>query len=534
MRPEDVITNKAYAAMAAKIYRALESGDVRGALSQAQGLVKSHGEVPELLFLLSDIMLKAGLTAQALDLAEKAYRASENELHLHAHFAQCLMRQGLFEDALREADICSAAEPENPGTQDLLGNVFTGCGELERALQAFEMAVASAPDDLHFQFNLATGFRAAGRLDEAETLYDHLISKRPDDFEAWRNRSDLRKQTLKRNHTKDLETLLPRTEGNARGAFQILGALAKEFSDLGDFEKSFSYLKQSADIRRKLMNYQVSGDVETMARLKRTYGADQFEAEEGSVNDEAIFILGLPRTGSTLLERMIGSHSDVFAAGELQNFAVEFVKLAQLTFAGEKFDKLSLVEKSTRLNFKDLGERYVQSTRPRTGRYRHFIDKLPLNFLYVGLIAKALPNAKIIHLTRHPMDVGYAIYKTPFDQAYPYSYDLDDLGAYYVAYHKLMAHWREVLPGRVLDVAYEDLVRTPDHEIRRALDHCGLGFQESCLNFHESQTPTNTASAAQVRQPLYQSSVAKWRNVEKGLLPFRHCLEKAGIETGDA
>jgi hypothetical protein len=245
--------------------------------------------------------------------------------------------------------------------------------------------------------------------------------------------------------------------------------------------------------------------------------------------EEPIFIVGLPRTGSTLLERMLGSHSDVFAAGELQNFAIELVKLAKSTFAGERLDKLSLVNKSTRLDFSALGANYLDSTRPRTGSSRFFIDKMPLNFLYIGLIHLALPAARIVHLTRHPMDACYAIYKTPFDQAYPYSYDLQDLGRYYIAYRQLMDHWHAMLPGRVLDVAYEDLVSNTEGTIRQVLEYCDLEWQPACLDFHQSLAPTNTASAAQVREPVYTSSVAKWRHVEEGLAPLRTMFEQAGI-----
>ena len=531
MRADDVIANKAHAKLAAPVFVAIGRGDLQEALTDVKRLIKSHPNATEFFYVLSVVMKEAGQTDKALEFAERAYTSMPEDLHMAVHFSDCLMRQGRFEEALRLAQSCWAKSPTHPITCDLIGSVLTGCGELALALDAFQAAVRRAPDELHFQFNLATGLRAVGKLDEAEALYDGVIATSPHDWEAWRNRSDLRKQSPDRNHVSELEAMIPEARNDARGSFRLLGALAKELSDLEDYERSFAYLKRSADIRRKMMSYDVSGDVETMDLLTKTYTSDVSNSGGGIEASEPIFIVGLPRTGSTLLERMLGSHSDVFAAGELQNFAIEFVKLAKETFQGEALDKRSLVVKSTRLDFAELGRRYLGSTRPRTGHTPVFIDKLPLNFLYIGLIARAMPNAKIIHLARDPMDACYAIYKTAFDQAYPYSYDLDDLGRYYVAYHKLMQHWRAALPGKILDVAYEDLVRDPEAQVRRALSHCELDYQEACLKYHESDMPTNTASAAQVRQPVYQSSVAKWRKVEAGLAPLKAHLEASGIQT---
>ena len=518
---------------AAAVLAALAKRDIRTALPLARTLFGEHPEVAEYAYILSEVLVVAGRTDEAFGLAIAAMDAAPDNPHFIAHYASCLLNQGRFEEALAQADACLAHNPAKACTYHALGVVYTGCGELDKALDAAKNAVVLAPDDMDLQFNLATGLRSAGRLEEAESIYDRLIAHNPHDWELYRNRADLRRQTTERNHVEQLEQILPKVKGDARGEVQLLGALAKELSDLGDYPRSFANLKKSADLRRRMLQYNVAGDVETMQALARAFDNGVLAASGGGLSDceEPIFIVGLPRTGSTLLERILGSHSDVFAAGELQNFAVELVKLAKSTFAGERLDKLSLVEKSTQLDFSMLGKRYLDSTRPRTGSTRFFIDKMPLNFLYIGLIHLALPKARIIHLTRHPMDACYAIYKTPFDQAYPYSYDLQDLGRYYIAYRQLMEHWHALLPGRILDVAYEDLVSDTEGTIRQVLEHCDLPWQPACLNFHENLSPTNTASAAQVRQPVYTSSVAKWRHVEQWLAPLQAILDKAGIST---
>jgi tetratricopeptide (TPR) repeat protein len=533
MQIDDIFHDVTLANRAIPTLDALARTDIRSALTSARALFAEDPEIAGYSYILSEVLLIAGRTDEAFGLAIAATDAAPDNPLFTAHYAHCLLHLGRFDEALTQADASLANNPHNVSSFHILGVVYTACGELGKALDMARESVAIAPDNTELQFNLATALRSAGHLEEAESIYDKLIDAAPSDWELYRNRADLRRQTPERNHLAQLETMLPATQGNARGRYQLLGALAKELSDLGDYQRSFAHLKESADLRRRMLKYDVAGDVETMSALAAAFSQTICSGGQGAGLDECeepIFIVGLPRTGSTLLERMLGSHSDVFAAGELQNFAIELVKLAKSSFAGQPLDKLSLVAKSTQLDFSALGRRYLDSTRPRTGNSRFFIDKMPLNFLYIGLIHLALPRARIIHLTRHPMDACYAIYKTPFDQAYPYSYDLQDLGRYYIAYRKLMAHWHAVMPGAVLDVAYEDLVGDTEGTLRQVINYCDLDWQPACLNFHENTSPTNTASAAQVRQPVYNSSVDKWRQLEQELAPLSNILVQAGIE----
>jgi len=192
-----------------------------------------------------------------------------------------------------------------------------------------------------------------------------------------------------------------------------------------------------------------------------------------------------------------------------------------------------LVRSSSSLDFRQLGETYIKSTRPFTGNTPRFIDKLPLNFLYIGLIRLALPNATIINLQRNPMDTCYAIYKQLFVDAYPYSYDLEELARYYVAYHQLMEHWRDVLPGVIHTVRYEEFVDDVEHHTRQLLEACGLEWQPECLKFYENKEASTTASTAQIRRPVYKSSVGKWREYEEQLQPVVRILKNAGIPLDD-
>jgi hypothetical protein len=315
-----------------------------------------------------------------------------------------------------------------------------------------------------------------------------------------------------------------------RGEVHVCFALAKELEDLGEPERSFSYLKRGADKRRSLMRYDVQRDIDTMAAIEETFTAERLATPAaGSDNGEPIFVVGMPRTGTTLVERILGSHSQVYSAGELGNFATVLMRELRAKAGDPATPRDELVRLSASVDFAALGDAYVESTRPFTGNTPRFIDKLPLNFLYVGLIRVALPNARIVSVRRHPVDTCYAVYKQLFVDAYPFSYDLGELARHYAAYDRLMQHWGNVLPDVVYTLEYERLVDDFEPEVRRLLEHCGLGFEDACLRFHENKSASTTASTVQVRQPVYRSSVGKWRQYREQLAPLITKLEDEGI-----
>jgi hypothetical protein len=237
----------------------------------------------------------------------------------------------------------------------------------------------------------------------------------------------------------------------------------------------------------------------------------------------------MPRTGTTLVQRILGSHSAVYSAGELSTFGLELTRLARATLRPPPRSGPDFVAGTAQLDFRVLGEAYIEKTKPMRDNSPHFIDKLPFNYLYAGLIHLALPHAKIINLHRHPMDTCYAVYKQLFKDAYPFSYDLDELGQYYIAYHGLMQHWNEVMPGVMHTLRYEAVVADVEGEARRLLQFCELPWEDQCLRFYEDIQASTTASALQVRQPVYASSISKWHHYERQLEPLRIRLESAGI-----
>jgi len=377
------------------------------------------------------------------------------------------------------------------------------------------------------------GSRFQGQLEKAEAGLDKAIELNQDDYEAYELRSDLRKQTPGANHVSELGKVLDEGIKLPAGEVRVCYALAKELEDLGESTRSFEILKRGATLRRRHLNYNIDDDLQTISEIRTCFTEGIFSNnKQGHGNHEPIFIIGLPRTGSTLIEQVLASHPEAFAAGELNNLALQMMQKVRDLAGSQQLSRQKLVQLSTQLDFESLGKAYIASTRPQTGHSTHFIDKMPLNFLYAGLIHLAFPAAKIIHVSRHPMDTCYAIYKRLFQDGYPWSYDLVEIASYFSAYKRLMTHWDTVMAGVIYQVNYEDFVGNLEKEARKLLDYCALEWDPQCLRFYESKTTSTTASASQVRQPVYQSSVNRWKQYEKQLSPLINRLEELGVALG--
>jgi tetratricopeptide (TPR) repeat protein len=465
-----------------------------------------------------------------LERIAQGLRLQPNSARLLLQRAQYLLALGRAEEAREAATAALRSGPEEPVLLDGIGTVFSKAKDQVRALAAYERAIALAPDEPHFRFNRATVRRFLGDLEGAEQDYDHVIALRRDDYEAYLNRSELRMQTRERNHVYQLESLLAGGVRHWRGEVALQYAAAKEYDDLGEYERSFQHLESGARLRRAHLCYDVKNDVSTIEWIIDAYPASTDATSSYDTSKAApIFVVGLPRSGSTLIERILGSHSNVCMGGELPQFALSIVDAVARSSNAGRPTRQELVARSASLDFAALGRDYVARVNALGIRSDCFTDKMPLNYLYCGLIRRALPNARIVHVRRHPMAACYAIHKTLFQDGYPFSYDLQELGRYYVAYHRLMRHWSRTLAGAILELQYEDLVATPIQQIRRLLHFCGLDWEDACVNFHTNSAPTTTASAAQVRRRLYTTSISRWRNYATQLGPLQEQLKVNGI-----
>jgi tetratricopeptide (TPR) repeat protein len=473
----------------------------------------------------------------ALTQIDRALLASPGMPQALLSRAQCLLALGRRDEARGAAQAALAGATTDPLLLDALGSFFSFAGDQHTALEAFDQAVALAPGNAHFIFNRATVRRFLGQLAASEADYDRVIALRPADFEAYKNRSDLRTQTADHNHIAQLERLVARGFADWRSEVQIRYSLAKEYEDLGDYRRSFDELRQGANKRRENLRYDVANDVSTVDWIIEAFpaavatdtvytGAVQTGAPQPAA---PIFIVGLPRSGTTLVDRILSSHSQVRSAGELNDFALSLVARVRSENGRDQLPRRELVARSARVDFAALGRDYLERAHAVVAEGR-FTDKMPLNYLYCGLIRRALPNAKIVHLTRHPMAAGYAMYKTLFKDGYPFSYNLDEIAQYYIGYRKLMDHWSAAMPGAIYTLNYENLVADQISETRKLLEFCGLEWEDSCAEFHRNPSATTTASASQVRRPIYDSSVAQWRHYATQLATLSNALESAGIE----
>jgi tetratricopeptide (TPR) repeat protein len=393
------------------------------------------------------------------------------------------------------------------------------------------------PTDPAILYDSALSHFYLNEMDDAAALLERVLTLAPGNGFALYVRSQLRTQTAAQNNVEHLRDTLLRPHIRKQDAISSYFALSKELEDIGEYQESFAALSEGNRVKRSTLAYDVRNDIDAMQKVMTHFSREALaQAAPGEPATGPIFIVGMPRTGTTLVERILGSHADVVSLGELVDFPAEMTALAERAYASAGSNEPDLLRASLQMDFAELGRNYLKAVQPLAGGRKYFIDKLPFNFRYCGLIHQALPNAKIVHLTRDPLDTCYAVFKTLFINAYHYSYQLDELAQFYVAYRRTMAHWHAVMPGVICDVSYEDLVGDPPAQCRRLLDWCGLPWQDDVLDFHRSRVASTTASAAQVRKPIYTSSVRKWRNFSQQLQPVVRRLAAAGLvdEEGNA
>ena len=505
---------------------------IREALAIATTLSKQAPNDPRVWSLLCDIHFQVGKHSVAITSAKKITELEPENTRAHLQLAKCLVAGGRKVQAIAVLEKSASLRSEHAAENDAIGSLYSLCDEPERAEPFMEKAVSLEPRNANYLSNLALVQRMTGKLEAAEKNFDHCIQLNPKDYKAYYSRSDLNHWTKDTCHIEQMEKVLQNGLDDWRGETAVRFALTKEYEDINEYTKAFEYLQSACDLQRKHTVYDVDEDIAAIDHIIKIHSrASLSQLQSGYSSEEPIFVLGLPRTGTTLVERVLSSHSDVYAAGELNNFQSELIRLVQGKYleGKQRYSKIEFIDKSLSIDMLALGENYVKSTRPRTGHTKRFIDKLPLNYLYCGLIHATLPRAKILMLNRHPMDTCFSVYRMMFMGIYPFSYNLLELGRYYLAFRRLQSHWAETLGNAIKIVNYEDIVRDSDKQIRELIAFCDLDWEDACLSFHQNKSASTTASAVQVRQPLYTSSVNKWKRYEKELEPLITFFREQGF-----
>ena len=474
-----------------------------------------------------------GLAALSLaaDRCEDAERLLRHALRQSAHhplvwrgLGQALTALGRLGEAQAAARFLIKIEPKNPQSWIASANVSIRLMRQEEALEAYEQAARLQPDTVRLRMSMGHVQKTLGRRADSEASYKAALAMDPGVAEAYWSLADLKNYTLSDAEVATMQRLLTSDKRERANEAQLHFALGKAFEQRERYADSFSHYARGNALRRLDAPFDIAEFESRVARIRASFNQEFFAARAGSGNPDPapIFIVGLPRSGSTLLEQILASHSRVEGTMELPNIINITRQFDDLSAARDGYPETVGTAPAGVLSA--LGSRYLAETAPlRSGR-EHFTDKLPNNFSHIGLIQVILPNATIIDARRHPMDCCFSTFKQHFAEGQAFSYDLDDLGRYYRCYLSLMDHWDAVLPGRVLHVQYEELVRDPQTNIRRLLDHCRLPFEAACLNFHETRRSVRTASAEQVRRPIYTSGVGYWRHFETELRPLRQAL----------
>jgi tetratricopeptide (TPR) repeat protein len=483
---------------------------------------------------LAEALFGRGVTLQELKQFEEALASYDRALAMRPDYAEALFSRGnvlrelkRFEEALASYDRALAVRPDYAKALLNRSVTLSGLRRFEAALESYNRALTVQPDFAEAHNGLGVALIQLGRLPEARAALEKAIALAPSNAKYRRDLVDITRFVAGDTDLTALEKLA--RDGAALSSddqIELRFALAKAYEDLGRHTEAFSQWLDGNALKRQQITYDEAATLGLLDRIHAAFTAELIQKWQnvGHPSSVPVFIIGMARSGSTLVEQILASHPAVFGGGELMSFrnAVQAIRptLGNLTTFLELMSGMAVED------YRDLGTRYLAEIQRLAPGATRITDKMPMNFIYAGLIHLALPNASIIHTVRDPVDTCLSCFCTLFFEGQNYSYDLAELGRYYRHYQDLMAHWHRILPpGRILDVRYEDIVADLEGQARRIVAHCGLDWDPHCLAFHQTERPVLTASAAQVRQPIYNNAIGRWRVYEEHLGPLLSALE---------
>ncbi|MEI9991937.1 MAG: sulfotransferase [Rhizomicrobium sp.] len=460
------------------------------------------------------------LLARCLELAPAFAVARHN-------YAIVLHRQNKSEEAIAQIDILQRDDARNPAYRALKGAAYGQIGEYAKAIACYEDVLKAFPNQPKAWMSYGHALKAVGRQADCIAAYRKSLSLAPTLGEAWWSLANLKTVAFAASDIETMQAGLARPDLGGEDRYHLHFALGKALEDARRYAEAFEHYAQGNALRRTSVIYDADETSDHVRRSKAVFTREFFAARDGWGNlaPDPIFVVGLPRAGSTLLEQILASHSQVEGTMELPDIISIARRLSGRKARSQASNYPEMLADLAREEFSDLGAEYLERTRVqrKLGR-RFFIDKMPNNFAHAGLIHLILPNAKIVDARRHPLGCCFSAFKQHFARGQAFSYDLTELGRYYADYVELMRHMDEVLPGRIHRVIYERVVDDPDAEVRRLLDYCGLPFEEGCLQFYQNDRAVRTASSEQVRRPIFRDGVDQWQHFDPWLGPLKAAL----------
>lgn len=513
----------------------MRRGDMESAEAVCRNILKRWPQNVNAMCLLAEIGIRLGVLDGARNLIERCLELAPEFVHARAVYADLLQRSRLFEAALAQLGMLEAARPGNIADQVARANALSQLGRHDAALTVYLDAATRAPDGAGIWMSLGHTYKTLGRQVDAISAYREAARLRPSLGDAYWSLANLKTFRFAEQEIRAMHETLQTPDLALDDVVHFCFALGKALEDDGQFDEAFAAYERGNRARRRTVPWDAEAHHNEMLRLREFFTKLFFadHAGSGSPKRDPIFVVGLPRAGSTLIEQILASHSAVEGTHELP----DLLTLARRLSGKREFDDPSaypeILAISTASDFAAMGEEYIKNTMIyRTGK-AFFIDKMPNNFAHIGLIQLILPNAKIIDARRNPLDCCLSCFRQLFARGQNFTYSLREIGLYYADYIELMRHWDEVLPGRVLRVLNEDLIDEPEREIRRILDYCGLEMEPAVLRFHETKRPVRTASSEQVREPLNDRGQGRWRSFDRHLSLLRETLGAAATDYRD-
>ena len=476
------------------------------------------------------LLASLGVASDVLDdaefLLEKAIEFEPNNNFARNDYMEVLYRRQKYQESLAQAKILKNKEPNNLKYQIAYANQAVAVGDYKTALNIYNKANQVMPNNAELRLVHGHALKTIGKVDAAIEAYRKSYTARNDYGDAYWSLANLKTYQFT---NKEVNLMIDKEVAASTlliDKIHLCFALGKHYEDIKQFEQSFHYYERGNTSRKIEQHYTKEQMTNILALQEKHCNASLFNTkkDQGCKQPDPIFIVGLPRAGSTLLEQILASHSQADGTLELPNIPALAYKLAGRKTISETPDYPANLRLLDAEKLKLFGENYIEDTRIHRQKAPYFIDKMPNNFRHIALIKLILPNAKIIDARRNPMGCCFSGFKQLFASGQQFSYGLEDIGTYYRDYIKIMDHWDKVLPGKILRVHYEDVVSNLEKEVNRILDYCELPFEENCINFHQTERNVRTPSSEQVRQPIYKSGLEQWKNYEPWLQPLKNAL----------